>query len=77
MWDRVQDDKSFSLAFELLANELKRLKLETIPNLLSVKIIASGKTEYTFQHYNHCYSIDMPSELVNPTCLQATVASSM
>ena len=45
MWDRVQDDKLLCMAFELQEIELKRLKFETIPNLLSVNIVASWVQE--------------------------------
>ena len=41
MWDSEQDDNLLSTAFELQENELKRLNFETIPNLLSVNIVAS------------------------------------
>ena len=45
MWDSKQVVKLLSTAFELQENELKRLKFESIPNRLSVNIVASWVKE--------------------------------
>ena len=50
MWDSEQDDKLLSMAFELQEIELKRLKFETIPNLLSVNIVAPWVQEQKFSN---------------------------